>query len=355
MTTLLATIFVLGVLVFLHEFGHFIVAKIVGVRVNRFSLGFPPRLIGKKIGETDYCISAIPLGGYVKLAGMIDESLDKTPLRGEPWEFQSKPWLYRLGVILAGPLSNYLVAILLFAGLVLTKGIGYVKDTTVGEVISEYPAEKAGIRVGDRIVAINGQPVTRWEDMTEIIHSRPNQEVTVEWERDGQKFVAVIHTRAQKAPVDGDIREIGLIGIGPKVYTRKVGLFSAIGYGAKRTVYLTKLIYVSLKKIITGTESIRSLGGPLIIAKLAGESARTGWDSVFALMAFLSLNFAILNLLPIPALDGGHMLFLIIEGIIRRPVPTKVKMIIQQIGMVIIFALIILVLFNDIRNVFLKK
>ena len=151
LVTILATVFVLGVLVFIHEFGHFIAAKMVGIRVETFSIGYPPRLFGKKIGNTDYCISAIPFGGYVKMAGMIDESLDKEGLKGEPWEFQSKPVPHRMAAILAGPLMNYVLAIAIFAGLVMFHGIGEISGDRIGSVIPDFPATKAGIVPGDRI------------------------------------------------------------------------------------------------------------------------------------------------------------------------------------------------------------
>ncbi len=350
MITILATIFVLGILVFLHELGHFLVAKLVGIRVERFSIGFPPRLIGKKIGDTDYCLSAIPLGGYVKMAGMIDESMDKESIQGQPWEFMSKPLPHKVATIFAGPLMNYLLAIAIFAGLIFAKGVGEISGTFIGEVTADFPAQKAGIVAGDKIVSINGKTVTAWEEMTEIIHSRPDQDIDVVWEHEGQSKSATIHSRSEKMPIDTEIRQVGIIGVAPKLMMKKVGLFTAIGEGFNRSIYITALVVVSLKNLIIGKESLKSLGGPVMIAKLAGESARSGWDTLFALMAFLSLNLAILNVLPIPALDGGHILILLIEGIIRRPLSVKTRILIQQIGMAILLALIIFVVVNDIRN-----
>ena len=353
MTTILAAVFVLGVLVFLHEFGHFIVAKLVGIRVERFSIGFPPRIAGIKIGETDYCISAIPLGGYVKLAGMIDESLDKESIKGEPWEFQSKSIPKRVATILAGPAMNYLLAVVLFAGLIYHTGVGEAKNTTViGEVTPQFPAAQVGMQKGDRILAINGQEVHTWDEMTRIIHALPDTTVIIRWMHGDQIFTDTLHTRAEKMPIDGEIKVVGLIGISPEVEVRKVGILTAIGLGFDRTVYLTKLIYVSIKGLVLGRESLKSIGGPVMIAKLAGESARSGWASLLAFMAFLSLNLALLNILPIPGLDGGHLLLLGIEAVTRRPLSTRTRVVVQQIGMAILFALVIFVIFNDIRNVF---
>jgi len=351
-TTILAAVFVLGILIFLHELGHFLAAKLVGIRVERFSIGFPPRLFGKKIGDTDYCISATPLGGYVKMAGMIDESMDKETIKGEPWEFQSKPVPHRIATIVAGPLMNFLLAVVLFAGLVLFHGIREVSSDRIGEVSPNYPASEAGIVAGDRVVSVNGTTIEKWGDMTELIHNLPNQEIFVEWEHESEIKSATIKTRAEKAPIDGDIKEIGLIGISPEFELKKVGFFAAVKHGFDRSIYFTRLVVVSLKMLVTGKESLKSIGGPVVIAKLAGESARSGFDSLLAFMAFLSLNLAFLNILPIPALDGGHLLFLIIEGVIRRPLSLKTRMVVQQVGMVILLALMVIVVFNDVRNVF---
>lgn len=354
MTTVLATIFVLGILVFLHEFGHFIVAKIVGIRVERFSIGFPPRLFGKKIGETDYCVSLIPIGGYVKMAGMVDESLD-TEITGEPWEFQSKSFLQKFATIAAGPFMNYVIAIVVFTGLTLSMGVGEVKDSTIAQVSPGMPAEQAGIRPGDKIVALNGQEVSTWGEMTKIIHARPGEDIKVDWIHDGEKKEAVIHTKAAKLPIDGKIKTVGLIGIGPKLYMKKVGPLTAIRSGWLRTWEMTKLVGYSVWMLATGKASLRDIGGPIIIAKMAGESARSGFPTLLGFLAFISLNLAILNVFPIPGLDGGHLIFITIEAIRGRPVPTKTKMVIQQVGMFILLALIVFVIFNDLYNIHVIK
>ena len=352
LVTILATIFVLGILVFIHELGHFLAAKMVGIRVERFSIGFPPRLFGKKIGDTDYCISAIPFGGYVKMSGMIDESMDKEAIKGEPWEFQSKPLPQKMLTIFAGPLMNVVLAIILFTGLVFYHGVGEVTGNRIGEVLEDYPAAEAGIVAGDQIVSIDGKSIETWEEMTELIHGLPDQKISLEWNHDGEIKSATVHSRVEKAPIDGDIKEVGLIGISPEVTMKKIGLFAAFEHGFERSVYFTRLVFVSLKMLVTGQESLKSIGGPVVIAKLAGDSARSGFDSLLFFMAFLSLNLAILNILPIPALDGGHLLFLIIEGVIRRPLSVKTRMVVQQVGMVLLLALMVIVVFNDVKNVF---
>jgi len=421
MITLFAFIFVLGVLVFIHEFGHFIVAKLVGIRVERFSLGFPPRMIGKKIGETDYCISWIPIGGYVKLSGMIDESLDKDSIKGEPYEFMSKPAYQRFIVIFAGPLMNILLALSIFSMITFFTGIsepygptigvvepnsysassGFEKgdritsingadvqtwedilnrctgesnvlvgwqrendsytatltatfydslDKTlpaiVGDVINDFPAAKIGMIKGDRIIRINDQPIKTWDDLTEIIHSMPDQEIMIEWQREGERFSGT--TIPVKEKTDGS----GRIGISFLTIKQDVGFFQSFQIGAIYSINLIKLVQKSMKQVFSGKESFKdAFGGPIVIAKMAGESAKSGAESLFIFMAFLSLNLGILNLLPIPVLDGGHLVFILIEGIIRKPLSSKTKIVVQQVGMALLLAFMVFVIINDIRRI----
>ena len=358
MITIVATIIALGFLIFIHETGHFLFAKLFKMRVDRFSIGYPPRLTGKKIGDTDYCISAIPFGGHVKIAGMVDESLDAKEMEGEPkpWEFRSKPWFQRALVILSGSLMNLFFAYIVFTSAAMVYGtFEQVPGTSVGRVQEGSPAEQAGLMPGDRIVTINGEILETWQDMTERIHPSAGQEILIEWIREGERHTAVI---IPKRVTDFDPEEVaevevGQIGIGP-VLEHRTGLVQAFVGGAETMGYFMKLIFVSLKKLILREESIRSLGGPIAIAQMAGESARSGFGAFIGFMAFLSLNLGILNLLPIPVLDGGHMVFLSIEGVIRKPLPLKVKLAIQQIGMLLILILMIFVVYNDILRIFQK-
>ena len=351
MITVLAAIFVLGVLVFIHELGHFLSAKLFRIRVDRFSLGYPPRIVGKKVGETDYCISAIPFGGYVKIAGMVDESLDKKALEGkpEPWEFRSKPWIQKVIVIMAGSLMNILFAFAVFVGAALIYGVGeQVPGTTVGDLIEGKPAQQAGMLPGDRIVSIDGTDVHEWEDLTRIVHNLPGQLLRVTWARGDSLHWADITPELEKIPDGNRIREVGLIGVFPKFEARPAGFGRALVTGWGTLSGYTGLVVVSIVRLIKGEETIRSLAGPITISRMAGESARSGWGTLIGFMAILSLNLGILNLLPIPVLDGGHLVFLSIEGIIRRPIPVKMKMIVQQVGMILIFGLMIFVIYNDV-------
>lgn len=349
MIFLLAFIFVLGLLIFVHELGHFLTAKMVGIRVERFSLGFPPRMIGKKIGDTDYCISWLPLGGYVKMAGMVDESMD-AEVTGAPWEFQSKPIWQRIIVISAGSFMNILTAVVIFAG------IGYfvgIPDEPTGALVSEVlegkPAAATGMQAGDVIIAANDQPVTTSEELIEIVNAHPGQEIPITWRRDGEEFTVGITPELQPE------ENIGLIGIrvGTRMEYRSASLFEAMGYGVSFSYKIVKLIGASLQLIVTGEESVKdALGGPIIIAKMAGESAKMGWQSLLEFTAFISLNLGLLNILPIPVLDGGHLVFLFIEGIRGKPLSIKTKLVVQKLGMAFLLALMVFIIFNDLRRVF---
>lgn len=355
MITLLATVFVLSILVFVHEAGHFLFAKISRMRVERFSIGYPPRMTGKKIGETDYCISWIPFGGYVKIAGMVDESMNKKLAESEPqpWEFRSKPWISRFMVISAGSLMNIFFAFIIFVSTILITGVGTYSDKSiVGDVLKGKPAEKAGLLPGDRIVAIDEEEVDTWTELTEIVYDSPGKSLNIKYLRNDSLYSVSITPLPDKIINKGGIREVGLIGISLKGEMHPVGFGKAIIYGSQELYYLGKLIIMSLYKLITGQESIRSLGGPIAISKMAGESAKSGLLTLIGFMGLLSLNLGILNLLPIPVLDGGHIVYLIIEGIIRREIPVKVKLAIQQVGMVLIMALMVFVIYNDLFRLF---
>ena len=354
MTTLLATVFVLGVLVFVHELGHFLTAKLFKIRVERFSLGYPPRLFGKRIGDTDYCVSAVPFGGYVKISGMVDESLDAKSLArpAEAWEFRSKPWLQKFLVVLAGSVMNLGLAYAVFTGAAWMQGVPEVKDPRIGEVAEGKPAALAGLKPGDRIVRVDTTNIATWSQLSDIIHASAGKTLNVHWTRGDSAFSKAITPVLEKISDRGSLREVGLIGILPQAEMRRVGLPEAAWIAGRYAVSLSKLVIVSIAKLVSGKESLKSLAGPVFIAKLAGESAKSGFWVLVEFMALLSLNLGILNLLPFPVLDGGHLLMLCIEGIIRREIPVKAKMVIQQAGMVLLLGLMVLAVYNDILRIF---
>jgi len=342
-------IFTIGLLVLAHEFGHFLLAKLVGIRVERFSLGFPPRLFGKKFGDTDYCISAIPLGGYVKMTGMIDESMDESSIKGEPWEFMSKPLWARFLVIFAGPAFNILLAAVIYSSIYMISGVETTVDPTyavVGSVSEGAPADSIGLQVGDRITAIDGKPIKMWDDLLQVVHAAPEQELLIQWERDGQVFSSTV------TPMKDMIQDIGLIGIGPQTEIVRVGPLKALWYGGVNTVYKTQLIFRSFGLLFSGQVPAKdALAGPIRIAEMTGRVAKGGFADLLAFAAILSINLGLLNLLPIPVLDGGHLVFLTIEGVTRKPISTKIKMVVQQIGMVLLLALMVFVVINDFLHI----
>ncbi|MGC9513160.1 MAG: RIP metalloprotease RseP [Fidelibacterota bacterium] len=355
MIYIIATIIVLGILVFVHELGHFLAAKATGIRVETFSLGFPPKIVCKKWGETEYCLSWIPLGGYVKLSGMIDESLDEswTETEPQPWEYRAKPGWVKVLVSSAGVIMNLFLAVIIFSVLTFQNGIAVpAEEPVIGEVVSGMPAESAGLQKGDRILSINGHPVDTWEEMTVQIQALADQEIQIELSRDHEILQVTLTPVPQQSVVDGDIKTVGMIGVSADYSIRQAGMFESVKYGFRNTGYWLNLTVKSLGMVITGKESLKNIGGPIMIAQLAGESAKTGAGALFGFIAIISVNLAFINILPIPALDGGHIVVAVTESILRRELRLKTKIRIQQAGMAILFTLIALVLVNDIFHLF---
>ncbi|MFQ5568580.1 MAG: RIP metalloprotease RseP [Rhodothermales bacterium] len=435
MTILWAILSVVGaimILVFVHEMGHFLFAKLFKMRVDRFSVGFPPKIVGKKIGETEYVIGATPLGGYVKIAGMVDESMDTEFSESEPqpWEFRAKPVWQRIIVITAGVVFNILLAAVIYMGLKYAYGDAqaiatddgsvYVADSSlaytiglrtgdrilkiggkpfdpyagaknlnalladdltievgrdgeqlqfegpediitqlsragtlgisaeasvVGDVLEGSPAQEAGLQHGDRIIAIGGEPVKFWAQLTGRIQASEGEPLHVQWVREGEHAVYDAHIAPKRENED----EAYLIGVGQGIRYKEYTLAQAVVSGIETTWVSTIGTAISLKRIFTGRENIReNIGGPLMVAKIAGQAAQRGAYDFWNIVALLSITLAIVNILPIPALDGGHLMFLLYEGITRREPSLKVRMVMQQVGMVLLLALMVLLVFNDI-------
>ncbi len=342
-------IFTLGLLVFFHELGHFLLAKLVGIRVERFSVGFPPRLFGKKIGDTDYCVSAVPLGGYVKMSGMIDESMDQTSIKGEPWEFMSKPLWAKFLVIFAGPAFNFVLAFFIYTGLVMWQGVPQEMDAPhaiVGTVVDGAPAEEIGLQSGDKITMLDGQPVRLWGDLIAAVNSVGDKPVAIEWERNGQTFQSTITPKMNE---EQDVYQIGISLFLPDPVYDKVGFFAGFKHGAILTYDYTIAIFKGFGMLFSGQVPAKdALAGPIKIAEMTGQVAERGFDALLYFAALLSINLGLLNLLPIPVLDGGHLVLLGVEGITRRPISTKIKMTVQQVGMALLLALMVFVIINDV-------
>ena len=389
MTTIFAMIFVLGVLIFVHELGHFLAARSIGVRVERFSLGYPPRFLSftptaegllfrlyfykwndasklewkpiiekvvsaprNKASDTEYCFALVPLGGYVKVAGYVDESLD-VELTGAPYELNSKNRLQQIWFMSAGVLMNILLAVVFFTGITLHTGLAEVTDEPiVMDVTSGFPAKAAGIVSGDRILTVEGKPINKWTDLTTIVHAIPDQEITVTWEHKQQKLTAVLKTRTGSIPDGYGMKEVGLIGATGGYEIRGAGLGESFVNGIGQTSYWFGMIVRSLTMIASGEASMKEIGGPILIAQLAGESARAGMIALLSFTAIISINLAFINILPIPGLDGGHILLVTLEAITRRQFPLKVRMVIQQAGMAMLLLLIIVVIYNDLSRIF---
>ncbi len=440
MLTLFAGIVMLGILIFVHELGHFCVAKLAGVKVLKFSLGFGPRLVSRKWGETEYMICAIPLGGYVQMLGEgSGEAGEDGPLTDEEKarSFAEKPVLHRTAIVAAGPAMNlllpflilplaYLVGVNLPAFLDEPPCIGYVvpesegakagfqagdciltingdrmgawhdtnraliehvgtelrievsrggvqelvrfspkegaleglqsigllppQEAVVGALAPGMPAEQAGLRVGDRILQIGEAGIESWYDLKRVIQNSEGAALPFLVEREGGQQTFEI----QPVRDEANGQEY-LIGIAPQQETvfKRFGLVEAIKAGADRTVELIELTITFLQKLFTGHVSTKNIGGPITVVQIAGQAAQTDLSAILSVLAFLSIQLGILNLLPIPILDGGHLFFNLVELVFRRPLSLRTREVLQQIGLVLLVLLMVLAFYNDIMRLFL--
>ena len=456
----------LGILVTIHELGHFLAARLFKMRVDAFSLGFPPNIVDKQVGQTRYRLGAVPLGGYVKIAGMVDESLDVEGLESEPApdEFRAKPVWQRMIVISAGVIFNLILAALLYGALAFTYGVPYTPvenirlDVTEGSIASEIgletgdrivavngepverfeevftpgslaadpfqltvvrggaeveltgpgdlltqfsrreralqeagetltraalfgadvrlpsvlgavqpgsAADEVGLQAGDRVLTIGGRPADTWSGLQAAVAGSEGRPVAVRWARPdslaaagGAAGARVVETRGAATVYEATVapRASGggyLLGVSPdaSVLGQRIdqpGLGEALASGVEQTASITGATFAFIGKLVTGRESVReNVGGPLIIAKQSKEAADRGLESFWSFVAYLSIALAVFNVLPIPALDGGHLVFLAYEAVARREPSLKVRMVVQQVGVALILALMVFVIFND--------
>jgi regulator of sigma E protease len=353
-STLFAAVVVLGLLILVHELGHFLLAKLSGVAVLRFSIGFGPRVVGRRIGETEYVLSLVPLGGYVKMLGEDEEGGDSAVAAAErERSFAAQPLYKRFAIVLAGPVFNLGFA---WIALVLVAGsYGVLKasqEPRVGGVTPGLPAARSGIRSGDRVLSVDGQAVDTWEALAERILSSGGRPVTLRLRR-GEEIleVAVTPERQVNRNLFGeDLGEVYRIGIERAMETESVSWAAAPWVAAQQTWFYGELVALSLAKMLLGKISVRELGGPITIARVAGERAQGGLKALLEFMAFLGVNLAVLNLLPIPVLDGGHLLFFAIEAVTRRPVQARTREMAQQVGLFVLVSLMLFAMYNDISR-----
>ena len=435
MTTFLAFVFVLGVLVFVHELGHFLAAKRVGIKVLKFQLGFNPTIVSFRRGDTEYSIGALPLGGYVKMAG---ETPEDGPT-GNNDEFLSKSKWERFQVLIMGPVMNLALAVVLLA-VVLYQGaevpVYQDQPPVVGAVTPDSPAAKADIRRGDRVLTVANRRVETWEQFFIAVGTRPNREVTITLNRGGNELarqvtpgtvpdskfeigdigvwpdahphvprvtagepadkagikpgdvileingepivlpsqlVGIIGRHTGKpitvtvrregerrnftvTPItgcNGVVGDQGCIGVGLGEETKKIqpGVFQAVVMSVRRNVEMTVLILDTIWGLLTRETSPKQLMGPVAIAQLSGESAQLGWIALFSLMANISLNLGLLNLMPVPVLDGGHIFIMALEGVARRDFSMRVKEKMLLAGFVVLMMLMVTAIYNDLTRI----
>nr|MDA3832214.1 RIP metalloprotease RseP [Spirochaetales bacterium] len=342
----------LGVLIFFHELGHFLVARLFGVGVEKFSLGFGPTLIGKKIGRTNYILSAIPLGGYVKMVGE-NQGADIDPADISV-SFTHKHVFKRILIVAAGPFFNFLLAMILFFVIFHFSGAFLLKPS-IGEVKEDSPAYRAGLQKDDLIVAIDGSAIESWEEMARVITGSKGRRIVLSVRR-GESIIAVDimpELITTKNSFNDDIERyvVGITASGD-MFSKDLTLFQGFSESMIQTYNVSKLVVISLVKMIQGKISVKTVGGPIMIAEMAGQQAKQGVASFLFFIALLSVNLGVINILPIPVLDGGHLVFFFIEAVTGHPVSIRIREIAQQAGIFVLIALMVFVFYNDISRMF---
>ena len=328
--SIIYSLFVFLIVILVHEFGHFIVAKLNNIRVNEFSIGMGPKLLSKQGEETFYTLRALPIGGYVALEGEDDESDD-------PRSFNRAHPLKRIAVLFAGAFMNFLLAIILFSFIFLI--VGSPSDSTViGDIMENSPAVESSLEVGDRIINIDNNPIESWNDISKVINESKKDELIIEFERNGETLNTSIN------PVNDGGNYI--IGITP-VYEKNIGSAISSAFTNTKTVILQ--VYEFIGNLISGQANISGLSGPVGIVRMIGSSSQQGIFTLLTLAAIISANLGAFNLLPFPALDGGTIFITFIEMIIGKEVPDKVKIGLNVVGLSLLLGLILYVtVFNDI-------
>lgn len=356
MITIISVILVLGGLIFFHELGHFAVARFFGMGVSTFSLGFGPKIWGRTWGKTEYCLSAIPLGGYVALVGEEDDA--DLPAGFTPEEsFNRRPPWQRLLVVAAGPFANFLLAWFLCWGLAYAYGQAEILPS-IGEVQAESPAAAAGVQVGDTVLSVNNTPISDWPAMSAIIAASKGAPISLDVARDINGRQEQVRLNLTPKPVIsktifGEDKETWIIGVRNSGKHRLIdlGFWESASVGAKRTWDMVALTWMGFVKLAQRVVPLDQVGGPIMIAQMVGQQASEGLSSVLALTALISINLAVLNLLPIPVLDGGQIVFCALETVMRRPLGARFREYTMKAGWVFLMTLMVLATFNDIWRI----
>ncbi|MDD2234040.1 MAG: M50 family metallopeptidase [Desulfitobacteriaceae bacterium] len=353
MLTTLSFVFALALMVMVHELGHFLVARWHGIKVLEFSFGFGPKIVGYQGKETFYTWRLIPLGGYVKLYGIDAETNDKgaevIAPRGDSRSFMNKNVWQRIAVIAAGSLMNFVLAIVLFVLVFACIGVPGAGDgNIIGSLVQDKPAEKSGLQKGDRIIAVDNILTPDWNSLTKIIHGKPNQTILLTVQR-GQEQKAFTFATVQDAQTGN-----GIIGVQPEIVFEQVPIVKAISLGFTNTYIFTREILISLMQMITG-KIPAEVGGPVAIAQVIGEAAHQGLANFLLLTGLLNVNLGLINLLPIPALDGSRLIFLLIEGFRRKPIQPEKENLIHLAGFLLLIALMLVITYQDIVRIFSKS
>ena len=352
MLNLLYFIIVLSILIFAHELGHFLVARLAGVKVITFSLGFGKKLLSFKKGETEYAVSAVPLGGYVKMLG--ESAEDVVTEEEASRSYSNKPPLVRILIAFSGPFFNILLALAVFFAIFLT---GYPTPSTrteIGQVMTGEPAYDAGLKPGDVITRINGRGINKWSELQKIVSSSDFHPLKFEIDRQGRLIVVWITPKLhdEKNVFGETVGKMMIVGVAPANEIKRESVTGAASKAVVDTYNLTELTIVGIGKLIKGSISAKNVGGPLLIFQQAGERAKAGKSSFLFFLALISINLGIVNLLPVPVLDGGHIFFSAIELVVRRKIPVKAIDVAQKVGIGILVCIMVLATFNDVMRLF---
>ncbi|MEB2285156.1 MAG: RIP metalloprotease RseP [Polyangiaceae bacterium UTPRO1] len=349
---ILVAILILGLLIFVHELGHFAVAKWSGVTVLRFSLGFGPRLFAWRRDLTEYAVSAVPLGGYVKMLG--DDPEEEVPAADAARAFSQQSLVKRAGIVIAGPAMNLVTAAVAFSLVFAVYGAGTPSEAAkIGGVMEGMAAQKAGLRRGDVVTSVDGQPIASWDALSQVVRASGGKALVLEVARDDGStatLTAVPEERPEKTVFGEEAGKAYLIGIERFVEIAPVSPVSAVGLGVYETYFWVKMTLLSVVKIFQGSVSARDLGGPILIVQAAGQQAERGMDYLIRFLGLISVNLGVLNLLPVPVLDGGHLVFFAFEAIRGRPLALRQREVAQQVGLFLLLALMVFVFYNDISR-----